>query len=225
MDVEQEVAALRAELAALRTEIATARAELGAVRAMATDAGAYVALSNLQCIYGYYVDKGMWNEAADLFAHDGTLEIAGRGVYRGRDRVRAYLHKLPEYRDGVLFNHMQLQPVIHVDAAAGTAKGRWRTFIQLGIVGAEARWGEAVYENDYVREGETWMIARLHGMITYYTEYDQGWNKGGVPLLRRIDGLEPDAPPSIDYEAFPTAFIPPFHYANPVSGARWTQRS
>jgi hypothetical protein len=204
MTLEEEVAALRREVAELRAE---ARA-----------AADYIALSNLQRQYGYYVDKGLWDEAADLFATEGTLEIAGRGVYRGRERVREYLHKLPPYRDGTLFNHMQLQPVIHIEGDG--AKARWRTFIQLGFVGGVARWGEAVYENEYVRRDGTWQIAVLHGFITYYTEYDQGWNKGGVPLLRRVDGLEPDAPPSIDYEAFPTAFVPPFHYANPVSGRR-----
>jgi len=203
----------------LEDEVAALRRELAEVRAQAKAATDYIALSNLQRQYGYYVDKGLWDEAADLFAEDGSLEIAGRGVYKGRERVRAYLHKLPAYRDGVLFNHMQLQPVIHIDGDA--ARARWRTFIQLGILGAEARWGEAVYENAYVRRAGVWQIARLHGMITYYTEFDQGWNKGGVPLLRSVQGLEPDEPPSIDYEAFPSAFIPPFHYPNPVSGKEW----
>ena len=101
MSLEEDVAALRREVAALRMQAQAA-----------TD---YVALSNLQRIYGYYVDKGLWDEAADLFAPDGTLEIAGRGVYKGRERVRAYLHKLPSYGDGVHYNHMQLQPVIHID--------------------------------------------------------------------------------------------------------------
>ena len=208
LSVEDELAALRAEVAELR--------------AIAREGQAIIALSNLQRSYGYYVDKGLWDEAADLFAPDGTLEIAGRGVYKGRERVRAYLHKLPAYRDGILFNHMQLQPVIHVDLAAGTARARWRTFIQLGILDAEARWGEAIYENAYICADGVWMIAKLHGMITYYADYDRGWNKGGVPLLRRLDGLEPDEPSSIDYEAFPKAFIPPFHYPNPVSGKPWT---
>ena len=193
MSVEDELAALRAEVAELR--------------GIAREGQAIIALSNLQRSYGYYVDKGLWDEAADLFAPDGTLEIAGRGVYKGRERVRAYLHKLPAYRDGILFNHMQLQPVIHVDCVAGTA---------------QARWGEAIYENAYICADGVWMIAKLHGMITYYADYDRGWNKGGVPLLRRLDGLEPDEPSSIDYEAFPKAFIPPFHYPNPVSGKPWT---
>ena len=172
----------------------------------------YRELINLQCAYGYYVDKGLWDKAADLFARDGTLEIAGRGVYLGQDRVRAYLHQLPAYEDGVVFNHMQLQPVVHIDSAAGTAKARWRTFIQIGWIGREGRWGEATYENEYVREEGKWRIAKLHGVINFYAEYEKGWHKGGVPLLRSIDGLVPDLPPSFEYEAHPKAVIAPFHY-------------
>jgi hypothetical protein len=204
----------------LEEELAALRAEVAELRAIARASAAHIAISNLQGAYGYYVDKGLWDEAADLFADDGTLEIAGRGIYIGRERVREYLHHLPAYGRGVLFNHMQLQPVIHVDAEGGAAKARWRTFIQLGFLDGVARWGEAVYENAYACRDGTWQIAKLHGFITYYTEFDQGWNKGGVPLLRTIDGLTPDAPPSIEYEAYPEAFVPPFHYPHPVTGKR-----
>src|SRR5918994_6236515 len=92
----------------------------------------YRELVNLQGAYGYYVDKGLWDRAADLFAVDGTLEIAGRGVFVGRERVREYLRHLPPYGHGTLYNHMQLQPVLHVDSAAGTARGRWRTLMMVG---------------------------------------------------------------------------------------------
>ena len=202
----------------MEDELAALRREVAELRAQARAASDYVALCNLQAGYGYYVDKGLWDQAADLFAEGGTLEIAGRGVYKGRERVRAYLKKLPPYGDGTLFNHMQLQPVIHIDG--DHAKGRWRAFIQLGIIDTVARWGEAVYENEYARVDGVWRIAVLHGFITYYSEYDKGWDKGGVALLRSVDGLEPDAPPSIEYEAFPKAFIPPFHYDDPVTGRR-----
>lgn len=204
MSVEERLAALEREVAELRTE---ARA-----------ASDYIEISNLQRSYGYYVDKGLWDEAADLFAEDGSLEIAGRGVYKGRERVRAYLNALPEFKHGTLFNHMQLQPVIHVDSRANTAKARWRTFIQIATLGVEARWGEATYENEYVRVDGVWRIARLHGFITFYSEYDRGWDKGGIKLLRSIKGLEPDAPSTHNYEAWPGVFIPPFHYPNPVTG-------
>jgi hypothetical protein len=193
-----EIAALRAELADLRTRVQAAED--------------YRALVNLQGAYGYYVDKGLWDHAADLFAADGTLEIAGRGVYVGRERVRAYLRHLPPYGHGTLYNHLQLQPVLHIDSAAGTANGRWRTLMMVGRLGHEGRWGEATYENAYVREAGRWRIASLHGVVNFYTEYDEGWHRGGVPLLRSIDGLAPDRPPSLDYEAYPEPVIAPFHY-------------
>jgi hypothetical protein len=33
-----------------------------------------------------------------------------------------------------------------------------------------------------------------------------------VPLLRSVEGLAPDRPPSIEYEAYPEPVIAPFHY-------------
>lgn len=196
-------------------EIAELRAEIAALRQRVQAADDYRELVNLQGAYGYYVDKGLWDKAADLFATDGTLEIAGRGVYVGRERVREYLKRLPAYGHGVIFNHMQLQPVLHIDSEAGTAKGRWRTLMMVGFLGKEGRWGEATYENTYVREQGTWRIASLHGVINFYCEYDQGWHRGGVPLLRSTEGVQPDRPQSFEYEAFPEPVIAPFHYEAP----------
>ncbi len=201
------------ELAALRQEMATLRAGYEALARRVQRTEDYMAICNLQAAYGYYVDKGLWDQAADLFAENGSIELAGRGVYCGRERVRAYLNHLPPYKRGQLYNHMQLQPVIHIDSAAGTAMGRWRTFMQVGALEAEARWGEATYENEYVRTADGWRIAKLHGYINFYVEYEEGWNKGGVKLLRSIDGLQPDLPPTVQYEAFPETFIAPFHYS------------
>ena len=200
------------EIAELREELRRLRADHEALAARAQTAEDYQSVCNLQAAYGYYVDKGRWDDAAELFAEDGSLELAGRGVYVGRERVRAYLQHLPAYGRGVLYNHMQLQPVIHIDSAAGTAKGRWRAFMMVGALGAEARWGEATYENEYKREGGRWRIAKLHGYMNIYVEFEQGWNKGGVKLLRSIDGLQPDRPPTIQYETFPEPFVAPYHY-------------
>ncbi|BBC71784.1 conserved hypothetical protein [Altererythrobacter sp. B11] len=200
------------ETTRLREQLAALAARTEALEKRALEAEDYRDLVNLQGAYGYYVDKGMWDEAADLFAEDGTLEIAGRGVYVGQKRVRAYLKRLPPYEYGVIFNHMQLQPVIHVDSEAGTAKARWRTFITIGWLGKQARWGEATYENEYRRVDGKWRIAKLHGVINFYAEYEGGWAAGGVKLLRSVDGLEPDLPPSFNYEAYPEPVIAPFHY-------------
>ena len=194
------------------TETAALLARIETLERRAQAAEDYRELVNLQGAYGYYVDKGLWDRAAELFAEEGTLEIAGRGVYVGRERVREYLRRLPAYGYGIVYNHMQLQPVLHIDSEAGTAQGRWRTLMMVGSLGKEGRWGEATYENAYVREDGRWRIASLHGIINFYTEYDEGWHRGGVPLLRSTDGLQPDRPPSLDYEAYPEPVIAPFHY-------------
>jgi hypothetical protein len=199
------------ELAALRTEVA-------ALQKQAQQSADQLALLNLQSVYGYYVDKSQWDDAADLFAKDATLEIAGRGLFAGQDRIRTYLKELGEMQYGRLFNHMQLQPVIHVADDGQSAKARWRSFMQVGHLGQEARWGDAVYENAYTKEDGVWKISKLHSFITFYVEYDRGWNKGAVELPKHLDTLEPDSESTVKYGAFPEVFLPPYHYQNPVSG-------
>lgn len=202
----------------LATEMAALKAEVAALRRESQAAKDWTSVANLQASYGYYVDKARWDDAADLFAKNATLEIAGRGLFVGQDRIRTYLHALGDLSYGTLFNHMQLQPVIHVAPDGRTAQARWRTLMQVGHLGKEARWGEATYENSYVKDGDIWKIQKLHGFITFYVEFDQGWNKGAVPLPQHLEGLEPDAPATIKYKSFPDVFVPPYHYKNPVSG-------
>lgn len=200
-----------AEMAALQQQVTQ-------LEARAQRADDYVDILNLQSIYGYYVDKSQWDQAADLFARDATLEIAGRGLFVGQDRIREYLHELGPIQYGRLFNHMQLQPVVHIAEDGASAKARWRSFMQVGNLGKEARWGDAVYENEYVKEGGTWKISKLHSFITFYVEYERGWNKGAVELPQHLETLEPDAEATVKYGAYPEVFIPPYHYGNPVTG-------
>src|SRR5690606_38599229 len=49
------------------------------------------AIERLQRTYGYLVDKAQWEPLGDLFSGDATLEIGGRGIYVGKDRVLAYM--------------------------------------------------------------------------------------------------------------------------------------
>jgi hypothetical protein len=191
------------------------RAEIAGLKERAQRAEDHLAVMNLQAAYGYYVDKALWDEAADLFTEQGTLEIAARGLFRGRERIREYLKALPNLERGRVFNHMQLQPVIHVEG--DEAAGRWRTIMELAVGETELR-GEGTYENRYVREGGVWKIARLHAFITYYVSPEKGWREGGVPMATELEELAPDAPQTVDYGSFPEVFVPPFHYPNPVTG-------
>src|SRR5581483_9726406 len=192
--------------------------EVAALSKKAQAAEDYIAISNLQRAYGYYVDKYRWDDVADLFAHDCTLEINGRGVYIGQDRVRQYMHRFPKAQDGLLGNHLQLQPVIHVAADGKTAKARWRAVIQVGELGKNARWGEGTYENTYVKEEGVWKIKSLHFYQTYYVDYYSGWDKGALPLVPEYKDPPPDRPPSEHYKVLPEFYGPAYHYRNPVSG-------
>lgn len=200
-------------------ELSALKAEIAALRLRARRAEDYIAICNLQAAYGYYVDKSLWDEAADLFARDGTLEIAGRGLYRGQDRVRGYLHRLPVLEHGRLFNHMQLQPVITIAEDGESAEGRWRTIMEIALPAASLV-GEGTYENRYVRDGGVWKIARLHAFITHYRRVGEGWGTGASPMTTELADFPPDEPQTIAYGSFPEVFVPPFHYPNPVTGRR-----
>jgi len=203
-DLAEQVRRLQAQVAELEQKVARTQD--------------FDAIVNLQDAYGYYVDKGQWDQAADLFAEEGTLEIGGRGVYVGRDRVRAYMHRLPSLQYGVVFNHMQLQPVITITPEGREAKGRWRSIMQVGVLDKSAQWGEGTYENEYVKEDGVWKIKTLHFYVTYYIDYDKGWNKGGNLPPQPMKDFPPDRPPTAVYKTFPDVFLPPYHYRNPVTG-------
>ncbi|HLF10999.1 MAG TPA: nuclear transport factor 2 family protein [Gammaproteobacteria bacterium] len=179
------------------------------------------AVEKLQRIYGFYTDKQMWTQAADLFAADGTIEVGGRGVYVGKARVLEYLRLIgPEFpQAGRLFDQMQLQPIVHVAPDGLTAKARWRLFAQEAVSGEYANWGVGVYENDYVKDGGIWKIKNLHLYTTMYTPYEEGWGRTAIPNAGPAADVPPDRAPSVDYQAYPAQLVVPFHYENPVTGA------
>jgi hypothetical protein len=172
------------------------------------------ALENLQRAYGFYVDKAMWKEVADLYADDGTLEIGGRGVFVGKPRILEYLTWLAPngLTRGLLMNHMQLQPIVRVSEDGKSAKGRWRFLAEVGEWQKSQLWGAGVYENDYVKENGVWKIKSLHAYFRMYTPYADGWAKTANPNTRPEKDLPPDRPPTLVYDSFPNTFIPPFRY-------------
>jgi hypothetical protein len=176
-------------------------------------------IENLQQMYGYYIDKGMWQQAANLFSASATLEIQGRGAYEGRSRVLEYLRAIgPEGpAEGRLFDNMQLQPLVHVAADGQSAKGRWRLFAQLAQYRKFHEWGVGVYENEYVRENGRWKISKLHLYPTLYTPYEKGWGKEWQAYSRFEPQLKPDrAGKAADADEQHRSRAP-FHYGSPVT--------
>jgi hypothetical protein len=177
-----------------------------------------VDVENLNASYGYYVDKSMQDAISALFADDATLEILGRGVFIGRDRIYEYMRRLGAPQAGSLFNHMQLQPFVTISEDGTTAQMRTRLFVMFGIAGRAAQWGEGIYENTFVKDHGVWKYKNLHGYQTYYTNYDAGWAKHSAGMFDPFPGYPPDMPQSIAYQPYPAQFIPPFHYRHPVTG-------
>jgi hypothetical protein len=180
------------------------------------------AIERLQAAYGYYVDRALWDEAANLFADDGTIEIGLDGVYVGKQRVREYLYALGGGRqglaDGQLNEHLQVMPVITLSADGSTAKARWRAITLTGELGGDAFWGEGPYENEYVKDGGVWKIKTLHWYQALYVPYASGWQTSPDPTAGKfVSGtLPPDRPPSVEYKTWPDTYVPPFSFPNPV---------
>lgn len=187
------------------------------------------AVKKLQRAYGYYLDRGYWQEAADLFADDASFEWGQDGVYLGKQRIHAYLvHSTggnpgPGLPFGQYNHHMQLQPVVTVAPDGQTASARWREFAVLGQFGSHAEWGEGIYENRYVKQGGVWKIKALHFYPSFIAPYQGGWArlKPSPADLRTSTGraLPADRPPTVSYRPFPDQFTPPFHYTAPVAAA------
>lgn len=184
------------------------------------------AVKKLQRAFGYYVDRGLWTDAADLFADDGTLEIGIDGVYLGRARIREYLMRLHGGQEGLIYGQLNewitLQPAVFIAADGRSATARWRDQGMLGQYRKHAEWRDGVYENTYVNEGGTWKIRSLRLYVNFVAPYEKGWArlKPGEGLVRSeaSKAFPPDRPTTADYKAFPDTQVPPFQAPNPVTG-------
>ncbi len=175
-------------------------------------------IENLQRIYGFYIDKGQWADAASLFSDDAELEIVGHGVFAGQARIRAYLEAIGPAgpAPGRLYDNMQLQPIVTVAPDRRSAQGRWHLFAQIAKAGEFHEWGTGIEENDYVRDGDVWKIRRLKLYPTMFTPYEEGWGKRALKVSRIEPSLAPDRPSRGADPGYERAFVPPAHYATSV---------
>ena len=184
------------------------------------------AIKNLQRAFAYYVDRGLWSQAADLFTDDGTFEMGIDGVYVGRERIAEYLRLLHGGQEGLIYGQLNewvtLQPAITMSDDAQNATARWRDLGMLGQYHERAEWRDGIYENSYVREGGVWKIESLHLYVNFLAPYAEGWARldegEGVARSQTSVDFPPDMPPSHNLESFPSVHIPPFQAQHPVTG-------
>lgn len=173
----------------------------------------------VQHSYGYYVDKAQWKSLRDLFDDDATLEIGGKGVFLGKERVHEYMSVgmgAPGPRDGLLIDHQQFQclPTILEDGV--TAKARCIAFVM-----SSGGWGHNYYEDEFVKEDGVWKFRKLHGPFNMYSGYRVGWmDQVTVNTYPEKFAPYPDLPPTVIYLTYPSYYAEPFHYPNPVTGRK-----
>jgi hypothetical protein len=195
-------------------------------------------IKKLQRAYGYYIEHRMAEDIIDLFADrdDIAMKIAG-GQFIGKDKVIKYWrHGYPvlEKSDNPEFLHqvMQLSGIVHVDPDGKTAKGRWYGFgahASPHKEGIAPGWMDGVYENEYVKENGKWKIKVIHWCMTFHAPYGESWVLPSRRVDKRMDRPHEQAigsgkarigeAPAED-ALYPSGFICPFHFANPISGRK-----
>ena len=126
---------------------------------------------NLVAAYGFYLDRQMHQDIADLFTTDGSIEIAGSGRKSGRDGVLEALRTFgePDLDEGELNDRPQLMPVVNVAADGRSARLRNIEIGMTGRHGGETFWSATVQEFDLVRGDDGWRIRSFRFNQKYVT--------------------------------------------------------
>jgi hypothetical protein len=183
-------------------------------------------IRKLQRAYGYYADRGLWEDLADLFTDDAVANYPSGG-FDGKASIRAmFLQNLGQGRPGLaegrIYNHTILQPVVDLAPDGASATGRWRVLGMLGRFGGSATWADSLYRFDYVKQDGQWKIRTLTAYAGSGGSYEQGWV---APRPRppgaadtspiRFNLAHPADRPWIDpCEADVSACVVPFPYPN-----------
>jgi len=184
-------------------------------------------ITNLQHAYGYYVDRKMWDDVADLFATDGTMEIGLQGVYAGPTSIRRGLGSMG-LAEGEINDHIHLQTIVTV-MPDGTARARGTEigmtgpptpvgFGEAGTPRGRALWTQSIYENAFVKQGGVWKFKTMHVYPRFIVDAEKGWAKDAQPAPGPSREYPPDRPPTETYEIYPRFHIAPLHFDHPVTG-------
>jgi SnoaL-like domain len=134
------------------------------------DLAALEDIRRLKYRYLRCVDLKLWDEIADVFTADATVDYGTRALgepiqLRGREEIIAFLRK--SLGPGIVTVHFTSQPEIDVDGA--TATGTWS--FEDTVIATEYRVvikGAAFYEDRYARgEDGRWRISHTGYVRTY----------------------------------------------------------
>lgn len=134
-----------------------------------TDAAVESEVRKLHHKYGYYMDKCLYKEVADLFAdHAETSVQFLNGIWRGLPGIKSlYIERFAKGFvggrngpvQGFLLDHLMAQDIVDYDASTGRVLMRARTFMSAGThegmpeglqipPGKRQWWEGSMYENE-----------------------------------------------------------------------------
>jgi hypothetical protein len=187
-----------------------------------------IEVTNLQHAYGYYVDRKMWDDVAELFAVDGTMEIGLQGVYVGRKSIRRGLNAFGPagLSEGEINDHIHLQTIVTVSPDGRTARARGTelgmTTVRRNLAAPkpsdEGEWSQSIYENEFVKQNGVWQFKAMHIYPRFIVDAEKGWAKDAQPAPAPSREFPPDRPPTEKYEIYPRFHIAPLHFNHPVTG-------
>jgi hypothetical protein len=185
------------------------------------------AVQNLQHIYGFYVDRKMWDDVADLFTEDGTLEIGQQGVFVGKAGIRRGLSQFgaAALEEGEVNDHLQLNTIVTIAPDGRSAKARGTQLRMTGKNGVGAQWGIDTFENAFVKQDGTWRLSSVHVYHRMTTDYKQGWGKDAQPAPGPNPSFPADRPPTRKYASYPKVFAPPIHFDHPAKAVSFKAKS
>ncbi|MET0290908.1 MAG: nuclear transport factor 2 family protein [Steroidobacteraceae bacterium] len=152
------------------------------------------AVRNLQHAYGYYVDRRMWDDVADLFAADATVVIEGVGTFEGKAGVRRAMERMGPagLKQGQLNDRPLFDTIVRIQPDGRSALTRG---LELGMLGEAdkgvASWEFSVFRNRFVKEGGVWKLRELRIAPLLKADYASGWGKGGSDNRKNLDFLSP----------------------------------
>ena len=163
-------------------------------------------VKDLQRSYAQYAQSGQWDEMAGLFTANATF-IRGTETVTGRKAIAAWLTRRGGGKRGVppggLHTEFIDEPLANLSVDGASAKARWMSMSFLGDGKGNSRIEGGIYENEYVREGQTWKISVSHYYAQYSgNSYAEGWiNEGNadlpiVPYHFNVDESGTPVPPA-----------------------------
>ncbi|MDQ2640714.1 MAG: nuclear transport factor 2 family protein [Pseudomonadota bacterium] len=177
-------------------------------------------VQNLQHAFGYYLDRKLWDDVADLFTAGGSLELGGRGTYVGREHILKALttfHGPTPLKRGELFDHLLFGTVVTIAPDGLRAAARTVQLAQLGQTGEFAKWELGVFENQFVKEQGKWKLGAVRYFPRVSTDYDLGWAQDAQPAPKASREFPPDRKP-VAFASYPKLQSVAPGFLHPVTG-------